>query len=150
MDSKVILRSTEEVPKIKKWLWRLTTHAIACMITAIAVLFYVYIPLVDTGCFENPRVISKNNRGDEVELNEQICDGFGHSITVFINLIPSRTGRKETVLSYEQGNADPKVSWDGDGVLIIDIPEGALIHRKIEDSHGLNIRYRGQPKLDHS
>jgi hypothetical protein len=93
-------------------------------------------------CFDRAHIIAKNNLGDQVELQERVCHGIGGSFTVYLNLLSARTGKKTTFFSYEQGNAEPVVSWEGDNVLVVDISHVAAVDDRVDSVGDMKIRYK--------
>jgi hypothetical protein len=108
------------------------------------IFVYHYFSPDDTLCFDQTKVISENKLGDKVEYRQAICDGIAYSATDDLNLISARMNKKTTFLSYEQGDADPVVSWEGDHVLVVGIPNVAAINHKVDSAGDINIRYKNR------
>jgi hypothetical protein len=130
------------VSEIKKWCWRISTHLIACLVSGTAILIYDRFPFLDTACISQAHIVSQNSRGDQLEQSEEICDGFVHSFTVFINIIPARFGSKKTVFVYDLKNSVPKISWEDDNNIMIDIPDGLFFYRKVDKFQSIHINFK--------
>jgi hypothetical protein len=93
-------------------------------------------------CFDQTRILSENNLGDKVEWQQSACSGIANSASDDLSLISAPTGKKTTFLSYEQGDADPVVSWEEDHVLVVGIPNVEVIYHRADSVGGINIHYK--------
>jgi hypothetical protein len=125
-----------------KWFWRIFTHSVVAGVTSLIFFVYYHLPAGNTVCFDRGHFISENNLGDKVEFQQRVCAGFANSATVYLNLVSARTSKKLTFFSYERGNADPVVSWEGDHILVVDIPNVAAIDEKMDSAGDINIHYK--------
>jgi hypothetical protein len=130
--------------KLKLWLGLIVLLMVAYPISRAIVLIYVYFPSADADCVWQGRIVSENGRGDRVEQAEEFCDGFLHSLTGTISILPASFGLRRAVLMYDLRGDEPKIFWQDDNNVIIEMSNDVYVYRRQEWSYGINVHFKEQ------
>jgi uncharacterized protein YkvS len=114
------------------------------LVAVIGALFVYYVvpSRNNISCIDESRIIAQNKRGDKVELKNTVCNGIANSAVVDLTFLSNSNSTSETFFSYDRGNAEPDVSWDGDNVIVVNISDVAMVNKQSSTVAGLRIRYR--------
>lgn len=117
------------------------SYAVVAVLSGLAVFIVDRIPPNMGGCVADQHVISRNARGDEVEMHQDICGGFVYSDTVTLSVIMNKSGERGEFFSYERNDSEPIITWIRDDILEVNIQKTGEVYKKKDHFGGITIRY---------
>lgn len=72
---------------------------------------------------------------------QKLCGGMAYSDTISLVMHSERSAKGTTFFSYERGSSDPKLSWQNNNVLLVEVPDVGEIDMKVDHVEDVQIRY---------
>jgi hypothetical protein len=128
----------------KSWKWKRFGFfcGLVGVIAAFAVYVYGHIPPNTSGCMTQQQIVSKNSRGDEVKMSDELCDGIAHSATTTLMLTMKGTKTSEPFFIYDiDASYPPTFRWTDNTILQVNIDGEGPIYKQLDHVSDVAIRY---------
>jgi hypothetical protein len=135
----------------KFWNWKRLTFLCALVAPVVAVgAIFVYLYIIPSNmerCETQQKIVSKNSRGDEVKMNEELCDGLANSATTILLLTMKGTKTSKPFFIYDLGSNDPTFVWTDNNTLQVHVEaEKKSIYKQLDHVSDVAIRYSSGTK----
>jgi hypothetical protein len=127
---------------MKKWKRLVFLCALAAVVSVCAIFVYLLlIPPNMERCETQEHTVSKNSRGDEVKMSDELCDGIANSDTATLMLNMKGTKKSEPFFIYDVDLNDPTFVWTDNNTLQVHIEGEGQIYKRLDHVSDVAIRY---------
>jgi hypothetical protein len=118
------------------------TNVVTCLGTTFLFYIYYHDPQDIAQCDRYVTFFSQNTLGDKVEILDKVCGYIVNSSNTTLEFVSHRNDERTEILSYEAGAYEARIVWIGNDKIVITIPLGATIERKVDMIDDIKIEYR--------
>lgn len=119
---------------------------ILCGLVTIACAFAAYVyskmPPNMEKCITQQQTVSRNSRGDEVNMSEELCEGIASSATTTLLLTMNGTKTGTPFFTYDINTSyPPTFGWIDNTTLLVRIKGEGPVYKQLDHVAGVTIRY---------